>query len=145
MSAGFKLTAALRAIVPSVRALRRNAPQDYHAVFVTIQNDPMLDKVAARIRQAPTGPRYHGRALNHLVFALTSQSISMAELTAPALLHFCFAFRDAVPGKNADRWPAHLIWDVLVELGHFPPSGPVGLCHSWSTSTAFAIPASVSC
>jgi integrase len=124
MSAGFKLMAALRAIVPSVRALRRNAPQDYHAVFVTIQNDPMLDKVAARIRQAPTGPRYHGRALNHLVFALTSQSISMAELTAPALLHFCFAFRDAVPGKNADRWPARLIWDVLVELGHFPPSAP---------------------
>lgn len=124
MSAGFKLMAAMRAIVPSVRALRRNAPQDYHRVFLTIQNDPLLDRVADRIRASQMSHRYHARALNHLTFALTSQAIPMSDLTPAALLDFAFAYRDAVPAASADRWPVHLIWDVLVELEHFPPSVP---------------------
>ncbi|MEJ3656248.1 site-specific integrase [Actinomycetes bacterium KLBMP 9759] len=124
MSAGYKLLAAFRAIVPSVRALRRHALPDYHDVFIAVQDDPLLDEVAARIRKSPASPRYQGHALGHLAFALTSQAIPMADLTAAALMHFAWEYRAAAPAATEERWPSHLIRDVLVEIGHFPSGTP---------------------
>lgn len=74
----------------------------------------------------PTSRRHQPDAENDLAYALTSQSIPLADLTPAALLHYALASRAAL-GPGTTLYCGWLVWDVLHAMGHFPPDAPVTL------------------
>lgn len=129
MSSGFKWLSAMRAIVPSMECLRRDAVPDYAAVFIPVQQDRLLAELAERIEAASAAHQLRQRALTHLSFALTSQAITTADLTPEALMHFAWQYRDAASSRNvkSERFGGALVWDVLASMGHFPPGTPASM------------------
>ncbi len=128
MTLGFKWLAAMRAIVPSAAAMRRQAGPDYAELFRAVQSDPLLDEVFARIAGADSSRRYQVVAQTQLAIALTSQAVPMADLGPAALLHFACEWRRGTPeGRTDDRFGGLLAWQVLVRMGHVPPGTPESL------------------
>lgn len=116
---------------PQDRATRRSplhgtALPGYPQDFQRAAGDPLLDEAFARIRQVPTSRRHQPDAENDLAYALTSQSIPLADLTPAALLHYALASRAAL-GPGTTLYCGRLVWDVLHAMGHFPPDAPVTL------------------
>jgi site-specific recombinase XerD len=128
MTLGFKWLAAMRAIVPSVAAMRRQGGPDYAGLFRMLQADPLLNEVFTRITGADSSRRYRVVSQTQLAIALTSQAIPMADLGPAALLWFACEWRRGVPGGRTDAQLGGLLaWQVLARMGHFPPGTPDSL------------------
>jgi hypothetical protein len=70
----------LRIIQPSLEAFRSNVFLYYGKRFLTVQNDPLLEKFWAEAQAAPVNPIHHGAALFDVAVALTTQGIALADL-----------------------------------------------------------------
>jgi integrase len=121
----------LRVIQPSLEAFRSNTFLYYGTRFLTAQDDPLLEKFWAQVRDTPVNPVHHGTALFDVAAALTTQGIALADLTPAALLHYAWECRrrGLVLGARGagSRFPGHLAWQVLHAMGLFPPQGPATL------------------
>lgn len=121
----------LRVIRPSLEAFRSNQFLYYGRRFLAAQNDPLLDKFWEQVQAAPVNPVHHGTALFDVAAALTTQGITLADLTPPAFLHYAWECRrqGLVLGARGagSRFPGHLAWQALHAMGHFPPNGPATL------------------
>lgn len=119
---------SLRVIQPSLEAFRSNTFLYYGQRFLTAQNDPLLDKFWAEVQDKPVNPVHHGVALFDVTVALTTQAIALGDLTPSSFLHYAWECRrqGLVLGQRGagSRFPGHLAWQVLHEMGHFPSHGP---------------------
>ena len=57
-TSGFKMLAAMRTVVPSVQAMRRNVIPDYDEMFRAVLRDPRLDEVFRAIDASESSRRY---------------------------------------------------------------------------------------
>lgn len=126
MTRGFSWLAAMRVVAPSVAALRSSSVADYFTVFSACQHDELLARLQKAVNAAPASPIYRYRACNELAYALTSQAITLAELTPSGFLQFGVEYR-AASRTREDRYPGTLLWPVLADGGYFPPRTPATL------------------
>lgn len=121
----------LRIIRPSLAAFRSNTFLYYGQRFLTAQNDPLLERFWAQAQDAPVNPVHHATALFDVAVALTTQGITLADLSPAAFLHYAWQCRrqGLVLGQRGagSRFPGHLAWQVLHAMGHFPSQGPATL------------------
>ncbi|AQW48377.1 putative DNA integrase/recombinase [Streptomyces hygroscopicus] len=121
----------LRVIQPSLEAFRSNTFLCYGQRFLTAQNDPLLDKFWVDVHDKPVNSVHHGVALFDVTVALTTQGIALGDLTPSSFLHHACECRrqGLVLGQRGagSRFPGHLAWQVLHEMGHFPSHGPATL------------------
>jgi hypothetical protein len=79
---------SLRAIQPSLQALRSTRFLRYGERFLTAQHDTLLEEFWKRVQDTPVHPLHHGSALFDTTAALTTQGIALADLTPEVFLHY---------------------------------------------------------
>lgn len=128
MTYGLKSLLLMRVFKPSLPAFRANKFVDYATLFCRSQQDPLLDKFFDQARQTRSGTRHQDRALFDVCCALTTQGIALADLTPEGLLHYANECRrhDLVVGARtgSNRFAGLLAWEILHQMGHFPPDTP---------------------
>lgn len=129
---GIRALYCLRAVRPTMLALRRNPPPNYDVTFIAAQDDPLLDTFAEQVRVHHFRHVHRRNALNELCMLLANQDVTLSDVTPASLLHFAHENRKArcvlQPGSRAaNRFVGRGIWDVLHTMGHFPPSTPESL------------------
>lgn len=128
MTYGLKSLLLMRLIKPSLPAFRANNFVDYATLYRRSQQDPLLDKFFDQARQTRAGTRHQDRALFDVCCALTTQGIALTDLTPEGLLHYANEYRrhhlvgGARTGSN--RFAGLLAWEILHQMGHFPPDTP---------------------
>ncbi|MFD3458296.1 tyrosine-type recombinase/integrase [Nocardia fluminea] len=125
ITAAMRILFCMRVIQPSIAGFRSNKFGGYPESFGLVQKDRLLDRFFAEVEARTHIPRRHRKhALFDVCCALTTQGIALSDLTPEALLHYAFENQrhgTAVCGKGL---PGKLAWQVLHEMGHFPPSTP---------------------
>lgn len=131
---GNALTNALRALFsmrvirPALLAFRVHKFYQYPAIFRQIQNDPKLDAYFEAIDCSRYGRIHRYNAKFDVCCALTTQGICLDELTPEALLYYSVQCRThglvLHTRQDSTRFAGLLAWDVLYEMGHFPPNTP---------------------
>jgi site-specific recombinase XerD len=126
---GLRSLFCLRVIQPSLLAFRKNSFQEYGQFFVAAQSDPLLEKFAEQVAASDLSWAHRREALFDVCCLLTVQGISLADLTPAALLHYGHETRRArailAPGKKAsNRFAGPSAWNILHQMGHFPPETP---------------------
>ena len=120
----------LRVIRPSLLALRSTRLHGYGERFLAAQHDPLLEDFWKRVQDQPVHPVHHTAALFDVTVALTTQGITLDDLTPEAFLHYVWQSRDqglnmkARGKQNRGQFAGQLAWPVLHEMGLFPPSTP---------------------
>ncbi|MFE3111467.1 hypothetical protein ACFXKJ_24525 [Kitasatospora indigofera] len=120
----------MRAIRPSLLSFYRHTFNNYSDVFVTAQDDPLLDKYADAVEAHEMGWQHKRRALYDVCCLLTVQGIALGDLTPESLLHHGHETRKVRSSvlrqgkKDANLFPGRAAWQVLHDMGHFPPSVP---------------------
>ncbi|MFD7846096.1 site-specific integrase [Nocardia sp. NPDC059764] len=118
-----------RIVRPTLTQFRAHKFNVYATDFQRMQHDPLLDsyfqEVAARTHVTTL---HKNRALFDVCCALTTQGIQLADLTPSAMLYYANETRrlGITHGGSgvAGRLGAHLAWEVLCAMGHFPASTP---------------------
>src|SRR2546429_1736347 len=127
-SLGLRVLLCLRVIRPTLPAMRANRLTGYADLFRQAQADASLDAYFAAVRQRPVVRSMHMAALFDVACALSIYGIPLAELTPQALLHYAWQCRrHGVTYKNRgsrDTFGGLLAWQVLYDMGHFPPGTP---------------------
>jgi site-specific recombinase XerD len=127
-SLGLKIAMSLRVIHPSLRAMRANPLARYAEMFRQAQADPALDAYFQAVEARPVLRSLRMGAVFDVACALTVYGIRLAELTPEALLQYAWQCRrHGLTYKNrGDRetFAGLLAWQVLHEIGHFPPGTP---------------------
>ncbi|MBF9132747.1 hypothetical protein I0C86_27885 [Plantactinospora sp. S1510] len=127
-SLGLRVLLCLRVIRPTLPEMRANRLTGYADLFRQAQADPALDAYFAAVRQRPVVRSMHMTATFDVACALTIYGIPLAELTAQALLHYAWECRrHGVTYKNRgnrDTFGGLLAWQVLHDIGQFPPGTP---------------------
>lgn len=128
LTAGLKLAFCLRVIRPSISGFRANKFVDYPQRFRAFQSDPLLEKFFAAADAFDVHHMHRGRAKFDLTAALTTGGIALADLTPSALLHFGMESKrlGVTHGSKAGatRFAGLGAWQVLHQMGHFPPGTP---------------------
>ena len=120
----------LRVIRPSLLALRSTRLHGYGERFLAAQHDPLLEDFWKRVQDHPVHPVHHTAALFDVTVALTTQGITLDDLTPEAFLHYVWQSRDqglnmkARGKQNRGQFAGQLAWPVLHEMGLFPPGTP---------------------
>ncbi|MEG8184603.1 phage integrase family protein [Nocardia terpenica] len=130
--AGIRTAFCMRIIQPSLVGFRANRFGKYPEAFRSLQGDPLLDTYFREVEARTHIPRIHRlTALFDVCCALTCQGIELADLTPSALLHYATESARlglTVNAKGATtRFAGRLAWEILREMGHFPPSTPPSL------------------
>ncbi|MGW4212672.1 tyrosine-type recombinase/integrase [Lentzea sp. NPDC004789] len=126
---GLRSLFCLRVIRPSLLAFRVNSFQEYGQFFVVAQGDPLLEKFAEQVAASDLSWAHRREALFDVCCLLTVQGVSLADLTPAALLHYGHETRRARailrPGKkDSNRFAGLSAWNILHQMGHFPPGTP---------------------
>ncbi|MEF2978153.1 hypothetical protein [Subtercola sp. YIM 133946] len=121
------LLCCLRIVRPTLAAFRVNSFVRYHEHFEPAQNDPELDRVLKLLDAVETSRHFKRCARFDIAVALTTQGITIADLTPPGLLHYAIATREGGWGGGYEAYVGHLAWQTLVKSRHFPPSAPATL------------------
>ncbi|WP_198165593.1 site-specific integrase [Nocardia fusca] len=125
VTAGLRTVFCMRVVQPSVVGFRSNRFGDYAESFRLAQQDRLLERFFAEVDARTQVPLRHRRhALFDICCALTTQGIAMADLTPAALLHYAVENRRHGTAIASRGLPGKLVWQVLHEMGHFPPSTP---------------------
>ncbi|MFF7364286.1 hypothetical protein [Streptomyces sp. NPDC008125] len=130
LTTGVRSLFSLRAIRPSLLSFYRHTFNNYSDVFVTAQDDPLLDKYADAVEAHEMGWQHKRRALYDVCCLLTVQDIALADLTPESLLHHAHETRKVRSSvlrqgkKDANLFPGRAAWQVLHDMGHFPPAVP---------------------
>ncbi|MET9490005.1 site-specific integrase [Nocardia sp. NPDC006630] len=119
----------MRVIEPSLLGFRANPLREYGDFFRAAQRDPLLDNYFAEVNARTAIALGHRRmAQFDVCCALTTQGIALTDLTPSALLHYAYQCRVHAVKYHAvgsrTRFSGLLAWQVLYEMGHFPPSTP---------------------
>lgn len=126
--AGVKLAFCLRVIRPSISGFRANRFLDYPERFRALQADPCLEKFFAAVDTFDFNHMHRQRAKFDLTAALTTQGIALEDLTPPALLHYGLESKRLGLTHHSARSKARFAglgaWQVLHQMGHFPPGTP---------------------
>jgi hypothetical protein len=125
-SAGLRTLFGLRVIRPSLDALLAHRFVDYARRFADIQQDPLLEEYLARVAKTTARLPNRQQAAYDAAAALTTQGITLADLTPEAFLHYCIQRRQHAQERNPSvtRFGGVLAWEVLYQIGHFPPHTP---------------------
>lgn len=126
---GLRSLFCLRVLQPSLLAFRVNKFHEYGQFFVAAQGDPLLEKFAEQAAAAAVSWAYRQEALFDVCCLLTVQGVALADLTPPALLHYGHETRRVraimLPGrKYSNRFAGLSAWNILHQMGHFPPGTP---------------------
>jgi site-specific recombinase XerD len=122
------LLCCLRIVRPSLPAFRSNQFVRYPDLFQAAARDPGLDRFAAQLDAKDTSPHFKRLARFDIAAVLTSQQITLAELTAEAFLHYAKQTRAGGFGTYGyNNYVGHTAWELLHEGGWFPPSVPATL------------------
>ncbi|WP_406130776.1 hypothetical protein OHQ89_47450 [Streptomyces canus] len=123
---GVTLMTTFRAIHPSLRALRANMLPNFAEVFLTGQGTADIDAALRAIESSPYSGLSRRRARHDLAAALVTQKIAMSDLTPSALLHYAWEWRRICTtiGNGEVSFGARVLWEILCETGHFPPTTP---------------------
>jgi hypothetical protein len=129
LTTGVRQLFCLRVIQPSLLAFRRHTFQAFNVMFVASQNDPLLDKYVEHVKAHPMPHGHQSDAIADVCCLLTVQGVTLADVTAPSLLHQAHtnrAVRAALrPGaQEANRFVCRGAWNVLHRMGHFPTATP---------------------
>ncbi|MFJ2131420.1 tyrosine-type recombinase/integrase [Streptomyces sp. NPDC087845] len=128
LTAGIKLAFCLRVIRPSISGFRANRFLDYPDRFRELQSDPYLDKYFAAADAFGFNHMHRLRAKFDLTAALTTQGIALEDLTPAALLHHGLESKRLglthSSSSGATRFAGLGAWQVLHQMGHFPPGTP---------------------
>ncbi|MEU5216781.1 tyrosine-type recombinase/integrase [Streptomyces sp. NPDC020807] len=128
LTAGLKMAFILRIIRPSLSGFRANRIVNYADRFREFQADPYLDEFFSAVDRRDFSHNHRYRAKFDVAVALTTQGIALKDLTPPALLHYAMeAKRLGLTYGNKlknTRFAAHGAWQVLHQMGHFPPGTP---------------------
>ncbi len=115
----------LRILRPTLESYRSNRFPSIPDAFRVAQADAQLDRFFAAVEAATTSRHYRRRATFDVCCALSTQGIAFADLTPEAFLHYARATRDAaLSAYSYATYVGHLAWQVMHEIGHFPPSAP---------------------
>jgi integrase len=125
LTSAAKLLFCLRVIQPSLPAFRANKFTDYPAMFQRFQNDPLLEAFYDRLDSRPEPSYvYRRRAKFDVACALTTQGITLVDLTPAALLHYAVECRrrglTPIVGSDSTQFAGRTAWLVLHEMGQFP-------------------------
>ena len=129
LTAAVKWLFCLRVIQPSLAGFRATRFGNYPGPFREIHDDRLLNTFFAAVDSTERFRDIHkNRAKFDVTAALTTQGITLADLTPPALLHYAVEARrlGVVPGSTSSnhRYAALGAWQVLHDMGHFPPGTP---------------------
>ncbi|MFC9534294.1 tyrosine-type recombinase/integrase [Streptomyces sp. NPDC056975] len=124
-----KMAFGMRVIQPSLSGFRANKFPDYPEPFRKLQHDPQLDDLFRAIDSHPEWkPTNRLRAKFDIVCALTTQGITLADLTPSALLHYAMEVKrlGVIHGGSSSNsgLGGYAAWEVLNSTGHFPQSTP---------------------
>jgi hypothetical protein len=118
---------ALRVITPSVSAVRSNRLLGYPAKFRTAQADPALETLFIAAGQLIPQEAIRREALTDVTVALTTEAVTLADLTPGRFLNYVLDSRTHVitaARHQRKRYRGHHAWDLLHRAGHFPPGTP---------------------
>lgn len=129
---GLRAMVCLRAVRPSLRALRAHTLPAFWESFQTVQQDPLLDEAMERISKLPVTIAQKRAAWLDLATVTAVQDITIADLTPEALLYYSLQCRHlgVAPGRTKglqDTFAGRLVWEVLYRMGHFPSGTPATL------------------
>ena len=129
ITGGLEALLCLRVIQPSLPAMRSNKFLAYAKTFRVAQADPLLDRFFKEVDATDATRLYRNRALFDVCCALTTQGITLADLTPEAFLHYTKECRElaGVVNTSTTRFTGHLAWEVLHEMAHFPAQTPRAL------------------
>jgi len=127
MTSGFSWLVAIRALVPSIRVLRRNAVSDFSTIFMASQRDDSLASVVSLIESAPVSVAMRNRALTELAYMLAVQAIPASDITPAGIMHFGVTLQEVstAKDKHGRKLAGSLVWQVLADAGRFPDGTPV--------------------
>lgn len=119
------LLCCLRIIRPSLPAFRSNQFVRYPDAFQVAAADPELDRFVELV-EAKAGTAHYARLARFDIAAvLTTQQISITDLSAQAFLHYARQTRDGGFGTYGyANYVGHLAWETLHAGGWFPPGVP---------------------
>jgi integrase len=127
-SLGLRIMLCLRAIRPTLQAMRANMLPRYALMFRQAQADPALDAYFDAVAARPVLRVLGMAATFDVACALTVFGIPLAELTPQALLHYAWECRRHAltyrSRSGPDTFGGLLAWQVLHDIGHFPPGTP---------------------
>ncbi|MGS2807785.1 MULTISPECIES: tyrosine-type recombinase/integrase [Nocardia] len=126
---GVRSLFCLRVIQPSLLAFRANSFHEYWQFFVAAQGDPLLEKFAEQTTASDLSWPHRRDALFDVCCLLTVQGVSLSDLTPAALLHYGHETRRVrtilqPETKMGNRFAGPSAWNVLHQVGHFPPGTP---------------------
>lgn len=127
LTAGLRALFVMRVITPSLLTFRQHKFSSYPEIFRANQNDPHLDAYFDKVDEAKYARKFRYNAKFDVCCALTTQGITFDELSPQALLHYaveCRANGITQAGSDSTRFAGLLAWDVLYDMGHFPPNTP---------------------
>ena len=127
MTSGFSWLVALRVVVPSMVALRRDAVSDFATIFLASQHDDDLAGLVAAITAATPSAAMRNQALVDLSYMLAVQAIPAGDVTPAGMIHFGLTLQElrADQDKHGRKLAGSLAWQVMADSGRFPPGTPV--------------------
>jgi site-specific recombinase XerD len=137
LTIGVRALFCLRVIRPSRAALDVNKVVNLAPALQVAEQDPMLDKYVEEVARSGRAVSAQREALFDVAATLVTQGIRLADLTPEALLHYALESRQLhaarLGPRTNRRLPAHVAWDVLAGMQHFPPSAPPRLRACFTT------------
>ncbi|MFF4393770.1 hypothetical protein ACFY0G_44775 [Streptomyces sp. NPDC001552] len=125
---GLTYLMALRAVQPSLAALRRHELQQMAEIFLDAQNDPAIRICLEGIEATHYDGLHQRRARYDLAAALITQKIAVGDLTPEALMFYAHEWKRVCPVVyDKTRFGARVLWEVLCQVGHFPADTPATL------------------
>ncbi|MFK4687752.1 tyrosine-type recombinase/integrase [Streptomyces pristinaespiralis] len=125
---GLTYLMALRAVQPSVAALRRHELPQMAEIFLNAQNDPAIETCLKGIEATHYDGFHQRRARYDLAAALITQRIPLSHLTPEALMFYAQEWkRVCTVDYDKNRFGARVLWEVLCQVGHFPAGTPATL------------------
>jgi hypothetical protein len=121
---------ALRVIRPSVSAVRSNRLLGYPGLFRTAQADPALDAVFIAAGELIAQEAIRREALTDITVALTTEAVTLADLTPGRFLNYVLDSRTHVISAGRQRrkpYRGYHAWSLLHRAGHFPPGTPAAM------------------
>ncbi|MET9425806.1 site-specific integrase [Streptomyces sp. NPDC006540] len=125
---GLTYLMALRAVQPSLAALRRHELPQMAEIFLSAQNDPAIRICLEGIEATHYDGFHQRRARYDLAAVLITQKIQVGDLTPEALMFYAHEWKRVCPVVyDKTRFGARVLWEVLCQVGHFSSATPATL------------------
>jgi site-specific recombinase XerC len=131
IAAGLRALFCIRAVQPSLPALRSNRIFALAQTFRIAEADPRLDRYFDEVARCGRSATVQAHALFDLACVLVTQGIALRDLTPEALLHYSIESERHLVTIGAvgyrGRFAGRAAWDVLHQMRHFAPETPHSL------------------